>query len=97
MIDAAFIWQILPQLLQAAGTTLILASSAAAIGFVGGTLLGIAQSRGSTSIKSYRYAVCNCYPRNATSSSDHVFFPDVSRHRHSDISPADSNFGNRNQ
>ena len=51
MIDAAFIWQILPQLLQAAGTTLILAASAAGIGFVGGTLLGIAQSRGSTLLK----------------------------------------------
>ena len=51
MIDAAFIWQILPQLLQAAGTTLILASSAAAIGFIGGTLLGIAQSRGNTLLK----------------------------------------------
>ncbi len=51
MIDLTFVWQILPQLLQAAGTTLILASSAAAIGFIGGTLLGIAQSRGNTLLK----------------------------------------------
>lgn len=54
MIDLAFIRAILPQLLDGALVTLTIAGAASAIGFIGGTLLGIAQS---SSSKPLRYAV----------------------------------------
>ncbi len=44
VIDSEFISRVLPQLLEGAGITLIIALSAATIGFVGGTFLGIAQT-----------------------------------------------------
>lgn len=54
MIDYAFIGQIFPQLLEGAWVTLIIAGASSAIGFIGGTILGIAQS---SSSRPLRYAV----------------------------------------
>ena len=51
MIDFEFIGRVLPQLLQAAQVTLILAAGSATIGFFGGTVLGIAQSSSNTFLR----------------------------------------------
>ncbi len=44
MIQGEFFARVFPQLLQGAGVTLIIAACASAIGFIGGTLLGVAQA-----------------------------------------------------
>lgn len=54
MIDLAFIQQILPQLLNGAGMTLLIAAASSVIGFIGGTILGVAQSSPS---KPLRYTI----------------------------------------
>lgn len=54
MIDFEFIRAIFPQLLEGAWVTLIIAGASSTIGFIGGTILGIAQS---SSSKPLRYAV----------------------------------------
>jgi polar amino acid transport system permease protein len=54
MIDVAFIQQIFPRLLEGASVTLFIAGVASAIGFIGGTILGVAQSSPS---KPLRYAI----------------------------------------